>query len=299
MSPEVISILQQLWATVARLGPREVIDLVVVGFFFYQLLKLFKGTQATQLIVGLALLGLLGVVSVALHLILLSWLFQNAASVIVIAVIVLFQPELRRMLDQIGRVPHLGGTLTVNHGQLSTSAAAESLRAIERFSRRHNGALIAFQKEVGLEDYAESGVRLNAELSAELLQSIFFPTSPLHDGAVIVQGSTILAAGCLLPLPEEGSVRERLGTRHRAALGLSLVSDALIVVVSEETGIVSVAENGSITTNLDALQLQSELATILDPPLPIVQRAARIGRPRARRFQAKFAAIRKHYRSNQ
>lgn len=258
----------QLWLTVSRLGPVELIDVLVVAFILYQLLRLVRGTQATQLIVGMVLLALLGVASMQLHLVLLSWLFQNAASVIVIAVIVLFQPELRKVLDQLGRVPHLGSPLTSYNRQVFGEAVAEAIRAAERLSARKIGALIAFEREVGLEDYVETGVRLNSRLSAELLQTIFFPNSPLHDGAVIVRGNEIVAAGCLLPLPEEGSVRERLGTRHRAAIGLSLVSDALILVVSEETGGISVVENGVITRNLDPDGLRRRMTGSLDMTRP-------------------------------
>jgi diadenylate cyclase len=260
--------LHQLWLTVSRLGPVELIDVLVVAFILYQLLRLVRGTQATQLIVGMVLLALLGVASMQLHLVLLSWLFQNAASVIVIAVIVLFQPELRKVLDQLGRVPHLGSPLTSYNRQLFGQAVAEAIRAAERLSARKIGALIAFEREVGLEDYVETGVRLNSRLSAELLQTIFFPNSPLHDGAVIVRGNEIVAAGCLLPLPEEGSVRERLGTRHRAAIGLSLLSDALILVVSEETGGISVVENGAVTRNLDPDGLRRRMTGSLDMTRP-------------------------------
>jgi diadenylate cyclase len=264
MTNFITQALHQLWMTVTHLGPVEIIDVVVVAFFLYQLLRLVRGTQATQLLVGLVVLGVLGFVSIQLHLVLLSWIFQNAASVIVLALIVLFQPELRRMLDQLGRVPHIGRPLNSYNSQLFGRAVAEALRAAERLSARKVGALMAFEREVGLEDYAETGVRLNSELSAELLQTIFFPNSPLHDGAVIVRGTTILAAGCLLPLPEEGSVRERLGTRHRAAIGLSLVSDALILVVSEETGGISVVENGTITRNLDHDGLRRKMTGVLE-----------------------------------
>jgi diadenylate cyclase len=145
----------------------------------------------------------------------------------------------------------IGRPLTGYNTRLYSQAVSEAIRAAERLSTRHNGALIAFERDVGLEDYAATGVRINGEISAEFLQSIFYPNSPLHDGAVIVRGNRIIAAGCLLPLPEEGAVRERLGTRHRAALGLSLASDALVLVVSEETGAISVIEEGKITRNLD------------------------------------------------
>src|SRR5260370_29308045 len=131
---------------------------------------------------------------------------------------------------------------------------------------RGTGGFVGFERDVGLEDYAATGVRINGEISAEVLQSIFYPNSPLHDGAVIVRGNRILAAGCLLPLPEEGTVRERLGTRHRAALGLSLASDALVLVVSEETGNVSVIEEGKISRNLDADSLRNRVAVKVSSP---------------------------------
>ncbi|MGH7912603.1 MAG: diadenylate cyclase CdaA [Candidatus Dormibacteraceae bacterium] len=248
-----------------QVGWVEVIDVVVVAFILYQLLRLVRGTQAAQLVIGIVVLAALGLVAVHLHLILLSWIVQNAASAIFIALVVLFQPELRKALDQIGRVGrHPLGAYTALNRQALNHAIADMVRAAERMSLRKTGALIAFEREVGLEDYADTGVRLNSEFSAELVQTIFFPNSPLHDGAVIVRGTTIIAAGCLLPLPDEGSVRERLGTRHRASIGLSLVSDALLVVVSEETGSISVVENGAITRNLDGETVRRRLTAGLE-----------------------------------
>lgn len=266
----VVAAFNQLWLILGRVGPIEVIDVLAVAFILYQLLRLVKGTQATQLIVGLVMLAIIGLAATQLHLILLSWLFQNAAPIAVLAIVVLFQPELRRILDQVGRLGHLGhlGRLPLSafNSQVFNRSVIEAIRAAEKLAQRRVGALIAFEREVGLEDYAATGVRINGELSAEFLQSIFFPNSPLHDGAVIVRGSTILAAGCLLPLADEAQVRERLGTRHRAAIGLSLASDALILVVSEETGGISVVENGTINRNLDGDGLRSRLTGGLESP---------------------------------
>ncbi len=223
----------------------------MVAFVLYQLLRLLRGTQGTQILVGLVLLAVVGVLATQLNLVLLSWLFKNAGFFILIGVIVMFQPELRRALDQLGRLGNIGRPLAGYSTRLYSQAISEAIRAVERLSVRKNGALIAFERDVGLEDYAATGVKINGEISAEFLQSIFYPNSPLHDGAVIVRGNRVIAAGCLLPLPEEGVVKERLGTRHRAALGLSLASDALVLVVSEETGAISVIEEGRITKNLD------------------------------------------------
>ncbi|HKW70104.1 MAG TPA: diadenylate cyclase CdaA [Candidatus Dormibacteraeota bacterium] len=259
-----MSLLNQYWLqlveVIRHLGPAEIIDVAVVTFLLYQVLRLLRGTQGTQILVGLVLLAVVGVLSTTFNLVLLSWLFHNATFFILIAVIVMFQPELRRALDQLGRMTRIGRPLSrYNAGQYN-QAISEAIRATERLSMKKMGALIAFEREVGLEDYAATGVRINGEISAEMLQSIFYPNSPLHDGAVIVRGNRIIAAGCLLPLPEEGTVRERLGTRHRAALGLSLASDALVLVVSEETGNISVIEEGKISRNLDSDSLRQKIA---------------------------------------
>ncbi|TMD08224.1 MAG: TIGR00159 family protein [Chloroflexi bacterium] len=252
-----------------KVGWFEIIDILVVAVVLYQLLKLVQGTRAVELMVGLVLLVFVGLVAGALNLVLLGWLFRNAAPFIVIAIIVLFQTELRRALDQVGRLSHINIQLTPFDQTLFNRGVAEAIRAIERLAARKTGALIVFEREVGLEDYAATGIRINGELTAEFLQTIFFPNSPLHDGAVIVRGNSIVSAGCLLPLPEEGRVRERLGTRHRAAIGLSMVSDAIVVVVSEETGAISAVQDGVINRNLDT----DKLRTLLIGGLPAKKRS--------------------------
>ena len=267
MSRYLLNLLGSVAGAVEKVGWVEVIDVLIVAVILYQLLKLVRGTRAAELIVGLVLLSLVGVIASTLKLILLGWLFTNAAPFLVIAMIVLFQPELRRALDQVGRLSHVNFQLSQFNPQAFNRGVAEAIRAAERLSARKTGALIAFEREVGLEDYAATGVRINGEISAEFLQSIFYPNSPLHDGAVIVRGNQILAAGCLLPLPEEGAVRERLGTRHRAALGLSLASDALVLVVSEETGAISVIEEGKITRNLDGDSLRRVVSVKVPGPV--------------------------------
>jgi diadenylate cyclase len=260
MDRYVSSALASLAAILHQVGLLEIIDVFVVALILYQLLKLVRGTRAVELIVGLALLAIVGLLAEFFHLVLLGWLFATAAPIIAIAVIVLFQPELRRALDQVGRLSHFNLQIQPFNQTLYNRGVAEAIRAAERLSARRTGALVVFEREVGLEDYAATGVRINGELTSEFLQTIFFPNSPLHDGAVIVRGNTIVAAGCLLPMPEE-RVRgvERLGTRHRAAIGLSQVSDAMVVVVSEETGVISLVEDGKMSRNLDADQLRSRL----------------------------------------
>ncbi len=253
---------------IGRVGPVEIVDVAVVVFLAYQLLRLMMGTRAMQLLVGLGVLGIVGLVATEFHLIMLGWLVQHAVSIAVLAIVVLFQPELRRILDQVGRLGHMCGSVSAFAAPLCDRSIGEAARAAQRLSRQRIGALVAFERDVGLKDYAATGVRIDAELSAEFLQCIFFPNSPLHDGAVIVRGNRIVAAGCLLPTATNETSAERLGTRHRAAIGLSLASDALVLVVSEETGGISVVENGRIARNIGLDGLHGHLTGGLECARP-------------------------------
>lgn len=245
---------------------KDVLDVAVVSFFLYRLLLLIRGTQAVQIVVGFLLLGLVGLVAKLLDLRLISWLFQNAAPALIIGVLVLFQPEIRRALDQFGRMGFLGRPLAQQRIQVLERMVDKVTRAAQRLVAARTGALIVFERETGLENYANSGIRINGELSPEFLEGIFYPNSPLHDGAAIIRGERILAAGCLLPLAEDsGSVRERIGTRHRAALGLSLQTDAVVLVLSEESGQMAVAHEGKIMRNLDQDRLRQVLISLLLP----------------------------------
>jgi diadenylate cyclase len=192
---------------------------------------------------------------------------------------VLFQPEIRRALDQFGRIGFIGRPLAHYNLQIFSRMIDEVIRATTKLTQRFTGALIVFEKETGLENYANSGIRINGELTAEFLEAIFFPNSPLHDGAVIVRGNQILAAGCVLPLAEEGTVRERMGTRHRAGLGLSMQTDAVVLILSEELGQIAVAHEGKLLRNLDPDRLRQVLTSLLQPrpeihrpPLPVWRR---------------------------
>lgn len=264
---------------------RHVLDLVdvsIVAFLIYRVFLLIRGTQAVQLMIGVLLLGLIGLLANLLDLRLLSWIFREAAPAILIGIVVLFQPELRRALDQFGRMGFIGRPLTHYNLQIFTRMVDEVIRATTKLTQRFTGALIVFEKDTGLENYANSGIRINGELTAEFLEAIFFPNSPLHDGAVIVRGNQILAAGCVLPLAEEGSVRERMGTRHRAGLGLSMQTDAVVLIISEELGQIAVAHEGKLLRNLDPDRLRQVLTSLLQPrgephrpPLPVWRRYQR------------------------
>jgi len=257
----------------------DLIDIGLVAFFLYRLFLLVRGTQAVQLMFGVLLLALIGLLANLLDLRLLSWIFRNAAPAILVGIIVLFQPEIRRALDQFGRIGFIGRPLAHYNLQIFNRMIDEVIRATTKLTQRFTGALIVFEKETGLENYANSGIRINGELTAEFLEAIFFPNSPLHDGAVIVRGNQILAAGCVLPLAEEGTVRERMGTRHRAGLGLSMQTDAVVLILSEELGQIAVAHEGKLLRNLDPDRLRQVLTSLLQPrpelhrpPLPVWRR---------------------------
>jgi diadenylate cyclase len=243
----------------------DALDIGLVAFFLYRMFLLIRGTQAVQVMVGVLLLALVGLVANLLNLQLLSFIFRNAAPAILIGIIVLFQPEIRRALDQFGRIGFIGRPLAHYNLQIFSRMVDEVIRAVTKLSQRYTGALIVFEKDTGLENYANTGIRINGELTAEFLEAIFFPNSPLHDGAVIVRGNQILAAGCVLPLADEANVRERMGTRHRAGLGLSMQTDAVVLVVSEETGHITVAHEGKLLRNLDPDRLRQVLSSLMQP----------------------------------
>ncbi len=256
---------------------RVVLDVLVVSFIIYWLLWVAQGTRALHLIRGIvtlfAFLFLLGWV---LELDTLNWLMRNIWPALVVAIPVIFQPELRRAFEQLG---HTGTWLKSPFpGQEETGtdfAVDEIVRAAVQLSRLRYGALIVIERETGLQDYVDNGVTLDATISRQLLINIFFPNSPLHDAAVIVQGDRILAASVVLPLTDNISASSQLGTRHRAAIGVTEESDALAVVVSEETGQMSVAHSGRLIRNLDQDRLRRVLRALLrlDRPKPASENA--------------------------
>jgi diadenylate cyclase len=266
---------------------RDVLDILVVAFLAYRLLVLIRGTRAVQLIAGLSVLVFVGLMAKVLRLQLTYYIFSNLAPALLIGVVILFQPELRRALDRVGRVGFLGRPLAHYSLPLMARVIDEVTRATAELSKNKTGALIVFERTVGLENYALTGVRLNAEVSCEFIQAIFYPRSPLHDGAAIIRGNQVLAAGCLLPVTDDVAYADRIGTRHRAALGLSLESDALIVVVSEETGTISVVQDGSIRRGVEPDALRQILHNALLPRtdvgfgFPFARRTARQAKPPA------------------
>ena len=268
-----------------NVGWRDILDVVIVAVLLYQLLKLIRGTQAAQLLVGLAVIVAVGLAAEALNLRLLQFIFANGGQAIIIAAVILFQPELRRALDQVGRLGRVRTLLGQHRGAAAERAVDESIRAASSLSERKCGALIVFERETGLENIAGTGVRIDGDVSAEMLATIFMPGTSLHDGAVIIRDGRLVAAGCVLPLAETIPGVGRMGTRHRAAVGLTLQSDAVVLIVSEETGLVSVAQEGRITRGLDVRALRDTL----------MQQVGVVARPREQESQrpAVLRAIRR------
>ena len=237
---------------------RAVIDILLVAALFYRMLTLGKGTRSAQMFVGLFVIVLIGFAARYFDLLAVRWIADSLKTVWLIVFVILFQPELRHALAQFGRTRYFRSLV---RGE-AYGVLGEVVRAVESLGQRRHGALIVMERNIGLRNFVETGTRIDARVSAELLVTVFSPGSPLHDGAVIIREDTLIAASCILPLSSNPLSAISLGTRHRAALGLSDETDAAIVVVSEQTGAISVAYRGVLYSRLDGGQLRSELARI-------------------------------------
>ncbi len=251
-------------ATDLRVEPSAFLDILLTAILIYLVLRLIQGTRAVRLAIGATIVYAVYVFAQELDLRLLSGILQTGAVVGLVALVVVFQPELRRGLDRLGRVGSWGWLGTSDSAGYQRIAALLAAAAA-KLSRRRTGALIVVERDTGLGDMAEAGVMMNADLSAELLASLFAPGYPLHDGAVIVRADEIVAAGVMLPLAEREASLEQYGTRHRAALGVTEQTDALAIVVSEESGSISLAQGGSIVRDLDEDELRQRLYALLAP----------------------------------
>ncbi len=247
-----------------RLGPNALLDIALTSVLIYGVFRLVQGTRAVRVVVGVVLLYVIFIVAQALDLVLLTSIMQTGAVVGLVALVVIFQPELRRGLDRLGRVGSLrwlGPSDATSHQRVAAILAT----AAATLSKRRIGALVAVERDTGLADMAETGEALDAILSVDLLTSLFEPGSALHDGAAVVSGDKIVAAGVMLPLADRGRSKERYGTRHRAAMGVTEQTDALAIVVSEETGAISLAEGGGIIRELGEEDLRQRLFSLLSP----------------------------------
>lgn len=241
---------------------RPALEILIIWGVVYSMLRLIQGTRAVQLVTGLILFASLFQISKALGLETISWVFTKLFAFGMIAVLILFQPEIRRAFARIGQTTIWRGFL--QRGGLFD----EVINSCEALSRTRTGALIAIERDVGLKNYIETGVRLDAEISEELIRTVFTKTTPLHDGAMIIQGARIASCGSLLPLTQAVQVGKTLGTRHRAAIGLTEETDAVVIVISEETGNISVSVYGKLTQNLDGESLRRVLRSLFVPEEP-------------------------------
>jgi len=234
----------------------DMLDIAIVSFIIYKLLALMQGTRAAQMVTGLVLIFLVAFIAFWFQLEGLSWLFTNLATIGFIVLVIVFQPELRSMLAQMGH-SRIFQTLTKVE---EWKSLGEITQAVKRLSELRYGGLIVIEKSTGLKNYIETGKELNSNLSSEILTTLFTPYTPLHDGAAIIQGEKIAAAACTLPLTQIPRYRRLFGMRHKAAIGITEVSDAVTVVVSEETGQISIAFNGMLEKDIDRNDFRQRLA---------------------------------------
>ena len=256
--------LSRLTGMVGSINLSAVLDIALVSFVCYQVLMLLKGTRAVQLVRGLLIILVVWAVTGPLPA--MHWLISKIAFPGVIALVIIFQPELRIALERIGRGRLWGARLSVLRTEAKAEVIAEVVAAASELAEKRIGALIAIERDTGLEDVARTGKRLDATVSAELLQTIFWPRSPLHDGAVVVTGTQVVAAGCTLPHSLRADLPASMGMRHRAALGLSERTDAAVVVVSEESGTIGLAFEGHLESRLKKVEVSERLLDIFQPP---------------------------------
>ena len=242
-----------------KFGLKDVLDVLIVSFVIFQMLKLVRGTRSVQIIIGLLLVAGVAFIAYWFQLEGLTWLFSNLATFGLIVIVIVFQPELRGVLAQFGQNRLLRKFVTLEQRK----SLEEVNRAVHRLSELRYGGLIVIERRTGLRNYAESGKELNAELSSEMLITLFTPYTPLHDGAVIISGDYILAAACSLPLTTNPRYRKLFGMRHKAAVGVSELSDAVVIVVSEETSKISIAFNGTLYTDINKTEFKDVLGEYL------------------------------------
>lgn len=224
-------------------------DLIIVMFIIYYFYKIIKTTRAGQIFKGILLIFFLFLIAKVFNMVILNFILTNFLSYGVILLIVVFQPELRNIFERIGR-SKIVDVFDMDDNILIKHSISEIVKAVEILSLKSIGALIVIERDTKISEVLKESIALKAKISSELIQNIFMPRTPLHDGAIVISGTEIVAAKCILPLASEVTVPKALGTRHRAAVGITEISDALVIVVSEETGIISVAENGTLTRNL-------------------------------------------------
>jgi diadenylate cyclase len=237
---------------------QDAVDIAIIAFVIYRIIDLIRGTRAARMLIGLLVVFLAYVSSQFFDLYTLNWVLDNFLSSVLLVIVVIFQNDIRRALTQVGTGSFFGREYGMQSQDLE-----EIVRTVVALASRRIGALLVLEREVGLNEYVEGGTPLDAQISKELITSVFLTSSPIHDGALIVRGGRVAAAGCFLPLTTNPNVSKTLGTRHRAAIGLTEETDAAVIVVSEEEGSLSLVVDGRITRNLDAGALRGELQKLL------------------------------------
>ena len=243
---------------VSSIGLNDVLDIAIVAFLVYKVLGFIRETRAEQLAKGLVVLVICTLLSDFLKLYTLHWLLSGVVSVGLIAIVVIFQPELRRALEHLGR-SRFANIMSDIDKEEAKRMVTEIVRAVESMSASRTGALMVIEKEITLNDIVETGTVIDAYISAEMIGNIFYEGAPLHDGALILRGDRLYAAGCVLPLTQNKELSKELSTRHRAGIGITENSDALVIIVSEETGVISLAQNGELTRFLEGKKIEKTL----------------------------------------
>ncbi len=252
----------QVFYALKNIRPADIIDILLIAFVLYKGIELFKKSRAGQLMKGIFILVVVAVLAQWLELVTVKWVLNKFIDSLIIVIAIIFQPELRRALERVGR-GQLGGHSFTDEREGVLRCIDSVCKACASMQEQKIGALIVFERSTLLGEIIDTGTSVDAEASSQIISNIFFPKSPLHDGAMVIRDGRVLSAGCILPLTSNTSLHSSLGTRHRAAMGMSENSDAAVVVVSEETGIISIAVNGEITRNYNSITLREELSKLL------------------------------------
>ena len=250
---------------ISNIGINDVLDILIVAFLFYKLLGFIRETRAEQLAKGLLILVIVALLASWLHLYTLQWILSNLVNVGLIAIVIIFQPELRRLLENLGRNKLISNFSGIDLEE-AEEITMELTEAMLSMSKTKTGALIVIERETALTDIIETGTVIKAGIQKEMIENIFYEGAPLHDGALIVRGDKLWAAGCVLPLTEDKKLSKELGTRHRAGIGITENSDALVFIVSEESGIISKAEDGKLQRRLGKQDIEALLNGIYIVP---------------------------------
>lgn len=256
--------IEMLMAFISEIKVTYLIDIGIIAFVFYKLLGLIKETRAEQLVKGFLIILIISKLSEWAKLYAINYILQSTFTIGLIALVIIFQPELRKALEHLGRSQWIISNNKKGSVEEQTRSVNEIVDAVSVMSRKKIGALIVMERLIGINDIIDTGTVLDAKISADLIMNVFYPKSPLHDGAVIIKNNRLMAAGCLLPLSSNKYISKELGTRHRAAMGMTESSDSLIVIVSEETGAISMAIEGKLQRFLDTTTLRELMIQALD-----------------------------------